>query len=241
MSDLDRNKQITKKYVTRNSPPFKANAYCGERKKGNDGFLYISKINSKGICQWKKIVKAGKPLSKKNNKMIKYGGDPTDNLTVQNVNENTENTKFWAKPKQPIQTETQPIVNEQTQTQIKVDIDDEYQGAFKNFCEKNKKALKILGEDPIHIFVKYYQQSRDSRLYRDLNKVTLLSVINHSKFLLRQHMDISTNEIQEDDIFKITAYLDNTDDITLRYIRCADPEVYNIYKAYNIAMSLQIS
>lgn len=45
--------QKLKKYVERPSPPFPANECCGEVMQGNDGGMYISKANVKGICQWK--------------------------------------------------------------------------------------------------------------------------------------------------------------------------------------------
>ena len=42
-----------KKYASRKSPPFPANECCGLRKVGNDGHLYESVSNSKGVCAWK--------------------------------------------------------------------------------------------------------------------------------------------------------------------------------------------
>ena len=35
-------RKIDKKYLTRDSPPYPANEHCGEKKKGNDGNMYIS-------------------------------------------------------------------------------------------------------------------------------------------------------------------------------------------------------
>lgn len=43
-----------KKYGLRNSPPYKANQYCGAVKRGNDGNWYRSVPNYKGICRWVK-------------------------------------------------------------------------------------------------------------------------------------------------------------------------------------------
>jgi hypothetical protein len=41
----------------RKSPPYPANECCGETKKGNDGKMYLSKKNKKGICKWTKSPK----------------------------------------------------------------------------------------------------------------------------------------------------------------------------------------
>jgi hypothetical protein len=49
-----RNKLAVKKYVTRKSPSYPANEYCGKRKKGNDGKMYLSKPNKNGVCRWVK-------------------------------------------------------------------------------------------------------------------------------------------------------------------------------------------
>ena len=48
-------KKTQKKYATRPSPPFPANEHCGESKKGNDGKMYMSIPNKKGICRWIKV------------------------------------------------------------------------------------------------------------------------------------------------------------------------------------------
>jgi hypothetical protein len=45
-------KLATKKYTKRTSPPFPANDFCGKKKKGNDGKMYLSKPNKNGICRW---------------------------------------------------------------------------------------------------------------------------------------------------------------------------------------------
>ena len=50
-------KQKTTKKINRSSPSYHANDFCGKNKKGNDGNMYISKKNKKGICRWLKINK----------------------------------------------------------------------------------------------------------------------------------------------------------------------------------------
>jgi hypothetical protein len=49
--------QTTKKYTDRPSPPYKANDYKNEIKKGNDGNKYKSVKDSNGIYKWKLIDK----------------------------------------------------------------------------------------------------------------------------------------------------------------------------------------
>lgn len=46
--------KYTKKYVIRPSPPIPANKHCGETRKGNDGQMYKSVPNYRGICRWVK-------------------------------------------------------------------------------------------------------------------------------------------------------------------------------------------
>ena len=53
--DKDKEMQKQAKYQNRPSPPYKANKYCGKTMEGNDGNMYKSVKNAKGICQWKKI------------------------------------------------------------------------------------------------------------------------------------------------------------------------------------------
>lgn len=50
-------RQTTKKYISRKSPPYKANEFCGKKKLGNDGAYYISKPDKNGICRWYKAKK----------------------------------------------------------------------------------------------------------------------------------------------------------------------------------------
>jgi hypothetical protein len=47
--------QTTKKYQDRPSPSYPANECHGERMKGNDGLLYISKGNKNGVYKWVKV------------------------------------------------------------------------------------------------------------------------------------------------------------------------------------------
>jgi hypothetical protein len=42
----------TKKYQTRKGPPFKANDCKGQTKKGNDGYLYVSSVDRRGVYKW---------------------------------------------------------------------------------------------------------------------------------------------------------------------------------------------
>jgi hypothetical protein len=51
----DTTRKIPKKYLTRDSPPYPANDYCGKKKPGNDGLMYISKPDKNGICKWIKV------------------------------------------------------------------------------------------------------------------------------------------------------------------------------------------
>jgi hypothetical protein len=41
----------------RPSPNESSTLYCGKRKKGNDGNMYISKPDKNGLCRWSKIKK----------------------------------------------------------------------------------------------------------------------------------------------------------------------------------------
>ncbi len=47
-------KSLQKKGL-RPSPTESATLYCGKRKKGNDGHMYLSKPNKKGVCRWIKV------------------------------------------------------------------------------------------------------------------------------------------------------------------------------------------
>lgn len=49
-------KQTLKKYLTRPSPPYSATLCVGQKKKGNDGLMYISKFGiNYGSPKWVKI------------------------------------------------------------------------------------------------------------------------------------------------------------------------------------------
>jgi len=48
-------KKTLKKYLTRDSPPYPANEYCGKKMKGNNGLMYVSTPDKNGICKWMKV------------------------------------------------------------------------------------------------------------------------------------------------------------------------------------------
>lgn len=60
-------KKVSKKYASRQSPPYSAMDFQGKKKRGNDGNWYISVPNSKNIYTWKKYESKGgaKSLKKK--------------------------------------------------------------------------------------------------------------------------------------------------------------------------------
>jgi hypothetical protein len=62
-------RNTSKKYITRNSPPYSANKCCNETKKGNDGNLYISKPNKNNICKW---IKPNKKSSSRRRSGFKH-------------------------------------------------------------------------------------------------------------------------------------------------------------------------
>ncbi len=47
-------KSLQKKGL-RPSPTESATLYCGKKKKGNDGHMYLSKPNKNGVCRWVKV------------------------------------------------------------------------------------------------------------------------------------------------------------------------------------------
>jgi len=47
--------KIQKKYISRPSPPYSANKYCGKTMKGNDNKLYKSIPNKNKVCSWQII------------------------------------------------------------------------------------------------------------------------------------------------------------------------------------------
>lgn len=60
-------RQTTKKYTSRDSPPYPANQCCSQTKKGNDGLMYVSKRNSSGVCTWS-LKKRSKLNSRKSSR-----------------------------------------------------------------------------------------------------------------------------------------------------------------------------
>lgn len=58
-------KQATKKYITRKSPPYPANTCKRMKKKGNDGTFYVSKATG-GTYKW--VPFAGNAKTKKTKK-----------------------------------------------------------------------------------------------------------------------------------------------------------------------------
>jgi len=48
-------KRSTKKYATRDSPPYGANQHCGKKMRGNDGNWWRSVANKSGICTWRRV------------------------------------------------------------------------------------------------------------------------------------------------------------------------------------------
>lgn len=64
----------TKKYQERKAPPYHANDCKGETKKGNDGELYVSSVDSRGVYKWvpaKRKSSSVKKVSKKGVKQYK--------------------------------------------------------------------------------------------------------------------------------------------------------------------------
>ena len=78
-------KQTTKKYSSRNSPPYPANeCKVGSSKKGNDGLMYtVSSPNKNGVKRWLKKP-TGKVIKKKpsQNGLIKRRSDYDDVLVT---------------------------------------------------------------------------------------------------------------------------------------------------------------
>ena len=52
-------KRTQAKYRNRPSPAFPANECCDKTMKGNDGLMYKSVRNKKGICTWKRKSEGG--------------------------------------------------------------------------------------------------------------------------------------------------------------------------------------
>lgn len=64
MSGRSCSRQSTKRYTSRPSPPYPANACCGLVMTGNDGQKYISKRASTGVCRWVKVEQKNKSVRK---------------------------------------------------------------------------------------------------------------------------------------------------------------------------------
>ncbi len=60
--------QTVKKYKERNSPPYPAQECKGKQKKGNDGKLYKSESDKRGIYRWKLISNKTKKNKKTQSK-----------------------------------------------------------------------------------------------------------------------------------------------------------------------------
>lgn len=89
------NEQKTKKYLSRNSPPYSAMECKGSTKKGNDGSQYLSKTDKNGIYRWVKTdtfsVTSKNKTSKNNRKItIKIKGTPA--LVIPPSSTRTKNT-----------------------------------------------------------------------------------------------------------------------------------------------------
>ena len=63
--------QKTKKYKSRTSPPYSAMDCKGSTKKGNDGAIYVSKPDKRGIYRWVKS-NSNSPKKLQKNKIMKY-------------------------------------------------------------------------------------------------------------------------------------------------------------------------
>jgi hypothetical protein len=57
-------RSYTRKYAERPSPPYPANDYCGQVKRGNDGAMWLSsRVGSQSACTWKPVVRSPKRRS----------------------------------------------------------------------------------------------------------------------------------------------------------------------------------
>ena len=70
-------RQSTKKYVVRKSPPFPANK-CpeGQRRKGNDGRMYKAVANVNGVNRWV-LASPKRPVRKTSKRPVKTPKRPT--------------------------------------------------------------------------------------------------------------------------------------------------------------------
>jgi len=58
-------KRTQAKYMNRPSPAYPANECCDKTMRGNDGLMYRSVRNKKGICTWKRVASGGGAASKR--------------------------------------------------------------------------------------------------------------------------------------------------------------------------------
>ena len=126
-------KQTTKKYTERKGPPYPANECCGKKKKGNDGNMYESVKNKKGVCRWQKIktelAKPKKTSAKKKKSPAKKKKSP-------------EKKKSPAKKKK---SEKPASVKKPKKTSAKKKpkkSEKKYKLASDNMCGKMSKTLK---------------------------------------------------------------------------------------------------
>ena len=84
--------QTQKKYTSRPSPSYPANECCGEVKTGNDGRMYKSERNVKGICAWK-LHKSSKSPKKSTSPKRSPKSKPTKRLSKTNTRSNTRSPK----------------------------------------------------------------------------------------------------------------------------------------------------
>ena len=95
---------MLKKYASRNSPPIPANEHCGETAIGNDGKMYISVANVKGICRWVLVDKSQKTSRKSPKKSKKVTRKTTKKSTKTTVETPVE---------APVETPVEPTVEPQ--------------------------------------------------------------------------------------------------------------------------------
>jgi len=88
----------TKKYKTRDSPPYSAMDCKGAKLIGNDGQQYISKADKNGIYKWVKIAEKGKSTSKiysyyngLGHEQYIYKVYPTENKVIEEILKDVQN------------------------------------------------------------------------------------------------------------------------------------------------------
>ena len=85
-------RKTSKKYITRNSPPYSANKCCNETKQGNDGNLYRSKPNKNNICKWIKRTEKSSALDSYNKMISNYKLNSKINENKDPYNKNVKQT-----------------------------------------------------------------------------------------------------------------------------------------------------